>query len=203
MQRERLSTEQPWPLISETNYCCHLLSDRSRNGLHPAAASLKIPAEIPAWHKFCHTEHFGGFCGVGRGQAGMLWDGTWGLQDRAVAGGSLWQVLSELLKCCVLFRALPGECHCKLCCFHVDQKTVKLWRGENRALSANCTSGKCLSNHLVFQYHPRLTAVLKIYSSTALNVVFCLFSVVLLFCLGALVSAFKSYQCPMNYNFTL
>lgn len=67
--------------------------------------------------------------------------------------------------------------------------------GGNRALSANCTSGKWLSHRLLFQNHAGFKAVLKLRSSTALNVGFCLFSVVLLYCLSALGSAFESCQC--------
>lgn len=162
--------------------------------MHPAAAFLKIPAEIPAWHKFCHTEHFWWlvWCWPWEGWDGLGWpDGT-GSAGQAGHPRAGSQCIVIML---CIFRALLGECHCRLCCFHVDQKTVTLWRGENRALSANCTSGKCLSNHLLFQYHPGLEAVLKLYSSTALNVGFCLFSVALLYCLSALLSAFESYLC--------
>lgn len=42
-------------------------------------------------------------------------------------------------------------------------------RGQNCALSANCTLGKCLSNHLLFHHHSGTKAILKLYSSSALG----------------------------------
>lgn len=134
---------------------------------------------------------------------------TWSGPFSPCRRGGLWQVSSQwtqlinTLARCIVSRLSWGiTISCVV--FTLIRRGLSCGgsgKGKKCALSLNCTSGKCLLNHLLFQYHSGIKAVLKFYSSTTLKGF-------LVFCGAALSFQFsceyfwKLAVCSMNCNFT-